>query len=71
MMITGCMTTHCAQKEILNLKKDKCYFRFLSVPLFGEIISRHGVRSDPRKLKAWTEMPLQYKKAIAGILLNN
>ena len=28
------------------------------VPLFGEIISRKGMRSDARKLKALTDMPL-------------
>ena len=31
----------------LKLTKDKCLFRCTSVPFFGKIISRHGVRSDP------------------------
>ena len=41
----------------LKLNRDKCHFRCTSVPFFGEIISRYGVKPDPRKLKALMEMP--------------
>ena len=41
----------------LKLNKDKCHFRCTSVPFFGEIILQHGVKPDPRKLKALMEMP--------------
>ena len=41
----------------LKLNKDKCYFRCSPVPFFSEVISRHGVKPDPRKQKTLTEMP--------------
>ena len=40
----------------LKLNKGKCHFRFTSVPFFSEVISRHGVKPNPQKLKALTEM---------------
>ena len=46
----------------LKLNKDKCHFRYTSVPFFGEIISQHRVKPDPKKLKALMEMPLQNSK---------
>ena len=46
----------CRQVD-LKLNKDKCHFRCTSVPFFGEIISWHGVKPDPQKLKALMEMP--------------
>ena len=45
----------------LKLNKDKCHFRCTSVPFFSEIISQHGVKPDPQKLKALMEMPSQKK----------
>ena len=30
-------------------------------PIFGEIISRHGLKPDPRKLNVLTEMPSEQK----------
>ena len=53
--------------RIVNLKinKDKCHFRCSSVPFFGKIISRCGVRPDPRKLKALTvTVAICWKKCI-------
>ena len=41
----------------LKLNKDNFYFRCTSIPFFSEVISRHGVKLDPQKLKALTEMP--------------
>ena len=41
----------------LKLNKNKCHFRYTSVPFVSEVISRHGVKPEPRKLKAVTEMP--------------
>ena len=35
----------------LKLNKDKCHFKHTQVLFFSEIISRHGVKPDPQKLK--------------------
>ena len=57
----------------LKLNKDKCHFRCTSIPIFGEVISRHGVRSDPQELKELMEMPhCKTKKELQAILgINN
>ena len=41
-----------------NLKrnKDKCLFRCMSIPFFGEIISWQGVSPDSNKIQALSEM---------------
>ena len=31
----------------LKLSRDKCHFRCISVPVFDEVISRHGETPDP------------------------
>ena len=49
----------------LKLNKGKCHFRCSSVPLFGKIISRLGVKQDPRKLIALKIPPPPTKKGIA------
>ena len=42
---------------------------YMSVPFFGEIISRCGVKPDLQKLKALTEMPpLKIKKELQTFL---
>ena len=41
----------------LKLNKDKGHFRCPSVPSFGEVISRHWVQLNPKKLKVLTNMP--------------
>ena len=46
----------------LKLKKEKCHFRCMSIPLFGEVISRQGVQPDPQMVKALTEMPAPKNK---------
>ena len=45
------------RKDNLNLYTNKCHFRCPALTFFGEIISRQGMRPDPRKLKAVTHMP--------------
>ena len=45
---TLCRALQICRKEKLKFNKDKCNFRCTSLPLFDEIISRHGVRPDPR-----------------------
>ena len=36
---------------------DKCYFRCIRDPIFGKIISRYGVQSDPSKLHVLIDKP--------------
>ena len=40
-----------------KLNKDKCSLTCTSVLLFGEVISKHGVKPDPQMLKKIMEMP--------------
>ena len=41
----------------LKLNKEKCFFKKREVKFFGHIISAEGVRPDPGKVRAITEMP--------------
>ncbi|KAK7088509.1 hypothetical protein V1264_022420 [Littorina saxatilis] len=41
----------------LKLNKSKCFFKKKEVKCFGHIISASGLRPDPEKVKAITEMP--------------
>ena len=45
--------------EEVNVKqnKEKCHFRCMSIPFFGEVISRRGVQPDLQKMKALMDMP--------------
>ena len=45
------------RKVSLKLNKDKCHFRYTTVPFFEEVISQNGVQPDPQKIKALMEMP--------------
>ena len=36
----------CRQVNV-NLNKDKCHFRCTLVPIFGDVLSRHGIKPDP------------------------
>ena len=45
------------RKVNFKLNKDRCHFSCTSVPFFGEVISRNGVQPDPRKIKAFMDMP--------------
>lgn len=38
----------------LRLKPKKCFFGFAEVTYLGHVVSRHGIRPDPEKLKALT-----------------
>ena len=44
------------QEVNINLNKDKCHFRWTSIPFFGKVVSREGVQPDPQKIKALTNM---------------
>ena len=50
----------------LKLNKDKCHFRCMSVPFFGEVITRNGVQPDLQKIKALMEMPPSTIKEAPG-----
>ena len=53
----------------LKLNKAKCHFRCMSVPFFGEVVSRQGVQPNPQKVRALTEMPVpQNKKELQAFL---
>ena len=51
------------QKRGMMLNKDELHFRCTSVPLFGKIISRQGIRPNLRKLKGLSDMPLSRLKS--------
>ena len=56
----------------LKLNKDKCHFRCMQVLFFGKIISRHGLKCNPRKLKEMKEIPPpKNQKRTPSILWNN
>ena len=45
----------------LQINKDKWHFSCTQFPFFGGVISRNGVKPDPQKLKAVTEITLPKK----------
>ena len=45
----------------LKLNKEKCHFRCMSIPFFGEVVSRQGIQPDPQKVRALTELLVQKK----------
>ena len=49
---------HICRQVNLKLNKEKCHFRCSSVLFFVEVISWHGIKQDPQKLKALMEMSL-------------
>ena len=44
-------------QENLKLNKNKCHFRCTKIAFLGEMISRDGVQTDPKKLHILTEFP--------------
>ena len=56
----------------LKLNKDKCHFRCMLIPFFGEVVSREGIQLDLRKIRALTKMPVPKNKkeleAFLGII---
>ena len=56
----------------LKLNKDKCHFRWTSIPFFGKVVSRDGIQPDLQKVKALTKMPAPKNKkelqAFLGII---
>ena len=61
-----CRTLQICRKQNLRINKEKCHFRWTSIPCFGKIISRQGVRPYPRKLEALMNMLSQNKKRTTG-----
>ena len=51
-----CSILKWCQDVNLKLNKDKCHFRCMSIPFFGEVMSREGVKPDPQKIRALTKM---------------
>ena len=50
-----------------NLKK--CIFATSEIPLLGCIVCKHGIRSDPEKIKAITDWPVPvYVKGLRKFL---
>ena len=41
----------------LKLNKDKCLFKFTSIPFFGQIISPQGMSPYQKEVQVLTEMP--------------
>ena len=41
----------------LVLNVDKCYFRQAELPYLGEDVTQDGVKPDPEKVQAVTDMP--------------
>ena len=56
----------------LKLNKDKCHFRCMSIPFFGEVVSREGIQLDPQNIRALTKIPVPKNKkelqAFLGII---
>ena len=52
-----CRVLQPQRKENSKMNKDKCHFRCTSVSFYGEIVSRQGIKLDPKKLKVLTDMP--------------
>ena len=46
----------------LKLNKEKCHFRCMSIPFFGEVIPRQGIQPNRQKAKALMEMPAPKNK---------
>ena len=62
----------CCQDGNWKLNKEKCHFRCMAIPFFGEVVSKDGVQLDLRKISALTEMPAPKNKkelqAFLGII---
>ena len=61
-----------SQDVNLRLNKEKCHFRCISVPVFGDVVSRQDIQPDPQKVRALTEMLVPKNKkelqAFLGII---
>ena len=49
--------------------KEKCHFRYTSIPFFGEVILRKGEQPDPQNIKALTDMPAPNNKKELQVFL--
>ena len=61
---------HCKEVK-LKLNKDKCHFRCMQIPFFGEVISRDGVQAEPQKIKVLMDMLAPKNKKDIGLLRHN
>ena len=50
------------RKVGLKLNTDKCIFKSESIPFFGHVISREGIKPDPKKIKAVKTMTTPMSK---------
>ena len=53
----------------LKLNKDKCHFRYTSIPIFSEVVSGEGVQPYLQKIRTLTEMIVpENKKELQAFL---
>ena len=58
-----------AEKYNLRLNPKKCVFGVASGKLLGHIVSKRGIKVDPDKVKATSEMPtLRIEKEVRGFI---
>ena len=50
------------QKVSLKLNAEKCIFKAESIPFFGHVISRDGIKPDPKKMDAIRTMMMPMLK---------
>ena len=56
----------------LKLNKEKCHFRCMSIPFFGEVVSRQGVQPNPTKGQSTDRNAgTQKQKGTAGLSRHN
>ncbi|KAK2709001.1 hypothetical protein QYM36_014585 [Artemia franciscana] len=48
----------CACKKNMKLNRDKCIFGTDSIPYFGHLLISEGIKLEPEKTRALSEMPL-------------
>ena len=50
------------RKVSLKLNAEKCIFKATSIPFFGHVISREGIKPDPKKIEAVKTMTIPTSK---------
>ena len=54
------------RKVSLKLNAEKCIFKDTSIPFFGHVISREGIKPDPKKIEAVKTMTTPMSKIRAS-----
>ena len=54
------------KESVLKLNKDKCISGAKELPFLGHVMSQDGVKLDPRRVEAITELPVPTSK-VAGL----